>query len=351
MKTVLKYTALCLAVLLLAAMGYGVWWVFLDGRAPAKRPDLVRLPVDAPQPPKGFPTFNAGMLAFATGQLELLDIRGEVDLSGVKVEENVEYGNANGRPLLLDLYQPETPPAAPVPGLIFIHGGGWAGGDKKDYKYYTARFARKGYTVISVGYRFTPEFPFPACVQDVKCAVRWFRENAARLNVDPNRIVAIGGSAGGHLSMMLGYSSDVPELEGDSGHAGVSSAVAAVVDLYGPVDLTTPDAVDNSTVTRFFKESYAVNPDAYRLASPLTHLDPKDPPTLIMHGTIDQVCTVLQGDLLAEKLQELKMPYWYDRLDGFPHTMDLILSVNERTQWMIQRFLETHLPGGTAPVK
>jgi len=346
-----KYAFTILSVLTLAAAGYVVWWVFYDGRPPAPRPDLVRLPEDAPEPPEGYPTFNAAVLAFGTGQLQVLKIKDPVDTTGVKVEEDIEYGNANGRLLKLDLYQPETPPASPVPGLIFIHGGGWSGGDKKDYKYYTARFARKGYTVISVGYRFTPEFPFPACVQDVKCAVRWFRANAERLNVDPNRIVAIGGSAGGHLSMMLGYSSDVPELEGDSGHAGVSSAVAAVVDLYGPTDLTQPDAVNHPTVTRFFKDSYEVNPEAYRLASPITHLDPKDPPTLIMHGTIDQVCTVTQGDLLAEKFQQLNMPYWYDRLDGFPHTMDLVPAVNERTQWMIQRFLETHLPGGTAPVQ
>lgn len=346
-----KYAFTILSVLTVAAAGYVYWWVFYDGRPPAPRPDLVRLPEDAPEPPKGYPTFNAAVLAFGTGQLQVLKIKDPVDTTGVKVEEDIEYGNANGRSLKLDLYQPETPPPSPVPGLIFIHGGGWSGGDKKDYKYYTARFARKGYTVISVGYRFTPEFPFPACVQDVKCAVRWFRANAERLNVDPNRIVAIGGSAGGHLSMMLGYSSDVPELEGDSGHAGVSSAVAAVVDLYGPTDLTQPDAVNHPTVTRFFKDSYEANPDAYRLASPITHLDPKDPPTLIMHGTIDQICTVTQSDLLAEKLQQLNMPYWYDRLEGFPHTMDLVPAVNERTQWMIQRFLETHLPGGTSPVQ
>ena len=157
------------------------------------------------------------------------------------------------------------------------------------------------------------------------------------------RIAAIGGSAGGHLSMMLGYSAGVPELEGNGGHAEFSSAVNAVVDLYGPVDITLPEHRGNPTVLGFFGgKTYDEIPDQYKLASPWFHLDPKDPPTLILHGTIDTIVPVSQSDILNAKLKELGVPVTYDRLDGYPHTMDIAKEVNLRCQWFMLRFLEEH---------
>jgi len=307
-----------------------------------------------PPVPKGFKSIDQVKVGILTGWITMIDIDAPIPIpEGVKFIKDIEYGKVGDRALLLDLYVPKGL-SSPVPGLIFIHGGGWAGGDRKDYRYYAVRYAKRGYVVASISYRLVKEATFPACIQDAKCAVRWMRANAKTYHVDPKRIAAIGGSAGGHLSMMLGYSANVPELEGDGGHAETSSAVQAVVNLYGPVDLTVPVARKHPTVLAFFGgKTYDEARAHYELASPITHLDKADPPTLILHGTIDELVPIEQADTLAKKLKKLGIPYVYDRLEGYPHMMDLAREVNVRCQWFINRFLEKHLqavrPAGSTP--
>ncbi len=339
MKTAARILTLLLPVLLLAQAAMAAELTLEEENAIIAAPE-------PPALPDYFTEQEQLILAAAAGQLTLLDINKPMPLlDGVEEVMGVEYGNAGGVSLKLDLYLPKGN-NKPVPGLLFIHGGGWASGKTTDYRYYAMRFAKRGYVVVSITYRFVDKAPFPACVQDAKCAVRWMRANAEKYHVDPDRIAAIGGSAGGHLSMMLGYSADVPELEGDGGHAGFSSAVQAVVDLYGPVDITLPEARDNPTVLRFFGgKTYDEAPEQYRLASPITHLDKNDPPTLIFHGTIDDVVPVAQSDLLEQKLKELGVPVTYDKVKGFPHTMDICQEVNVRCQWFMVRFLDTYLKG------
>ena len=283
--------------------------------------------------------------------LDLADLDSEVPVPpGMKVEKDIVYGTGGGEPLALDLYSPESL-SAPVPGVIFIHGGGWRSGKRQDYQVYTSRFAQHGYVVATVTYRLREAGYFPNCVEDVKCAVRWMRANAEKLNVDPNRIAVIGGSAGGHLSMMVGYSSDVAEFEGEGGNAGVSSAVQAVIDIYGPVDFTQPENRDHSLVTNFLQGTYEEIPDVFVKASPITYLDPTDPPTLIIHGTIDTLVPVEQSDLLAEKFQEMGKTYWYDRIDGWPHAMDVANPVNQRVEQVSIAFLKEVFgaPAGATP--
>ena len=311
----------------------------------AKRADLMYLPENAPKPPRGYACGETMGIDYALGLTETADIQKPVDLpEGVTLKSDIEYGRVGDRALLLDVYAPEKLDK-PVPGLIFIHGGGWKSGSKQDYKLYTIRFAKHGFVAASMGYRFVQEAPFPACVEDVKCAVRWMRENAAQLNVDPDKIVVIGGSAGGHLALMAGYTANMPELEGTGGHAGVSSAVAAVVDLYGPSDFTLPKARVDSTVTNFIKKSYEEAPELYQLASPITHVKKGVPPTLIFHGTLDHIVPISQSDLLAEKLKSVGAPYWYDCLDGYPHTMDIFMPVSDHCEKVMNLFFDQYLLG------
>lgn len=294
-------------------------------------------------PPQGYETADAVKAAIFTGKLKLID--GEIDLpESIELEKGIEYGQGGDETLKLDLYTPKGLDH-PVPGLIFIHGGGWSKGSRDDYHFYCVKFAEMGYVVATVSYRLVPEAIFPAPVQDVKCAVRWMRANAEKLHVDPNQIGVLGGSAGGHLSMMVGYSSDVPELEGEGGNAEVSSRVQAVVDIYGPTDLTVDVATGHPTVLAFFggKKIDEV-PHDYELASPLTHLTADDPPTLILHGTIDELVPIEQADRLAANLKALGIPYRYDRLPGWPHTMDLAEVVNLRCREVMTKFLSEHLP-------
>lgn len=302
---------------------------------------------DTPPPiPKGYKTKEEGMVAAMLGQLEILHIDKPIPLpAGVTETLDIEYGKGGDKSLLLNLYAPEKLDK-PVPGLIFIHGGGWKSGSRTDYKYYAVRYAKRGYVVASITYRFAQDAPFPAAVQDAKCAVRWMRANAEKYHVDPNRIAAIGGSAGGHLSMMLGYSSDVPELEGNGGWPGVSSKVQAVVDLYGPPDLDCEAARKDSTVQNFIGKPYEEAPKLYEQASPYRYLTPDDPPTLIFQGTIDDIVPPSQSDFLAEKLKAAGIPYQYEKYEGWPHTMDIALPVNIRCQYMMNAFFDKYLKGG-----
>jgi acetyl esterase/lipase len=300
------------------------------------------------KPPPGYTSKAAVVAAIAVGSLPLADTNPPLP-EGVKHEAGIEYGKAGDRPLLLDLYSPEKIDGS-VPGLIFIHGGAWRSGKREDYRVYTIHFAKLGYVAATVSYRFLPAATFPAQIEDVKCAVRWMRSQSARIHVDPERMAVLGGSAGGHLALLAAYSPGKEALEGKGCNAGVSSRVAAVVDFYGPTDLTTPFARAASQVKNLLGgKSFEEAPDLYRLASPLSHLTKEAPPTLIFHGTIDDVVPVDQADALAAKLKELGVPHEYARLEGWPHTMDLALPVNEYCKRRMAAFLQKHLNGSPSP--
>jgi acetyl esterase/lipase len=298
-----------------------------------------------PEPPKGFASSEEAFAAVKGGKVPVVNPFVPVP-KNVLIKSNIEYGHSGSRPLLLDLYSPKDL-SEPVPAIVFIHGGSWKHGKKEDYRIYALHFAKLGYIVASVQYRLSREAPFPAAVHDVKAAVRFMRAEAESLNVDPDRIAVGGGSAGGHLTMMIGYSSDVKELAGNSGHEDVSSRVRCIVNLYGPTDMTTEYArnisTTNSAVRDFFEGTYDEQPQNYAAGSPLHYVTRDDPPTLILHGTADALVPINQADILAQKLTEVGVPYIYDRLPGWPHGMDVAKPVHERVLWYMERFFDHHL--------
>jgi len=292
-------------------------------------------------PPPGYSSVALIKLAIVSGQLSLVDIDLPIPAT-IEVTRGIEYGRAGNVSLKLDLYTSQGR-ARPSPGLLLIHGGGWKSGKREDYRYYGVKFAEEGYAVASISYRLRDVAPFPAAVEDAKCAVRWMRENGEKYGVDPGRIAVIGGSAGGHLSMMVAYSSDVLGLEGQGGHAGVSSRVQAVVNLYGPVDLTTPYARNHDLTTAFIGKPYAEAEAVYERASPLSYVTQDDPPTLIFHGTLDDLVPITQADRLAAALQEAGIFHRYERLEGWPHGLDLAQVVNDYGFSRMLEFLQVHL--------
>ncbi len=261
---------------------------------------------------------------------------------GVEETDNVEYGKGGGKPLLLDLFKPNEI-KKPVPGLIFVHGGSWSHGTRKGYHYYCQHFAKNGYVAATIEYRLSGDAPFPAAIQDVKCAIRWMRANATKLGVDPNKIGLAGGSAGGHLVLLAAYANnDDPELEGTGGYGGISSRVQAVVDLYGPAQLR---GRKTGSVVKFMGGKTSDEaPDLYAKASPITYLTKNAPPTLILHGTVDELVSISQSDELAARLNELGVPYLYDRQEGWHHAMDGVAEVNVRCVWFMDQFFSQVLP-------
>ena len=116
------------------------------------------------------------------------------------------------------------------------------------------------------------------------------------------------------------------------------------MNIYGVVDCTTPYAREAREVTNFLGATYAETPELFEQASPLHHLTKDAPPTLTFHGTIDELVPVSQADALHEKLTELGVPNYYDRIEGWPHTMDVVQPINDRVRYIIERFLDIHLP-------
>ncbi len=302
----------------------------------------VNVSAEVPPAPPGYASEDEVKQAYFTGRLKLIDLAIDVPET-VSVEKGIEYGKGGDMPLKLDLYSPKHR-TKPTPAVIFIHGGAWKSGYRQMYHYYCTKFAEHGFIAATVSYRLSGDAPFPAAVEDVKCAVRWLRANAEKRGVDPDKIGVAGGSTGGHLAMMAAYAPDTPELEGKGGHADVSSRVQAVVDLYGPTDLTTDVARSNRNVIRFLGDKTMDEvPELYRLASPITHVTKDDPPTLILHGSIDRTVPIDQAELLVDALKKNGVEHEFDRIEGWPHTMDLEPDVNRHCLMKMFEFFEKHL--------
>jgi len=298
---------------------------------------------EVPPIPEGYTDELAVKTAILLGRIKLIDAGNVSTPDNIEEILNIEYGVGGERRLHLDLYLPKGRKKA-TPAVIFIHGGAWKGGKRSDMKFYCVKFAEKGYITATVTYRLTGEAPFPAAVHDVKCAVRWLRANATKFLLNPERIVVSGNSAGGHLSMMIGYSDD-QSLEGNGGNNGISSRVCAVVNFYGPTDLTTDFAKKQGVVEDFMGgKTFDESPNVYKLASPLFHLTKDDPPTLIFHGTIDSTVPIVQADKLADKLKKLRIDHVYERYDGWPHAMDLAETVNRRCVYQMEQFFKKYVP-------
>lgn len=205
-------------------------------------------------------------------------------LSQVEVLKNVEYGQAGGESLKLDVYQLPAQGNALRPGVVFVHGGGWTGGDKGAWATQARDLAAKGYVAVSVNYRLAPGYPYPANIKDVQRAVRWLRTQTAAYHVDGTRLGAIGDSAGGHLATMLG----VTDAKSDAAPF-VPSRVQCVVDYYGRMDLTLDPTGTGGHDYRpaYIGKSKADALAAYREASPIFHIDAQTCPILIVQGTHD----------------------------------------------------------------
>jgi len=310
-------------------------------------PGTPSVQAEVPPAPPGFKTTEETKLAIFSGKVKLAKFNIPLPDS-VKLEKGVEYGKGGEVSLQLDLYSPKES-TKPVPGVLFIHGGAWRKGSREIYHAYCVKFAQRGYVAATISYRLVDVATFPAAIEDVKCAVRWMRANAEQLGVDPKLIAAVGGSAGGHLAMLAGYSSDVPELEGSGGHAEASSGIQAVVDFYGPVDFTVAGARDKNQIRRFMAgKKFAEARQEYELASPITHVTADDPPTLIFHGTIDTTVPISQSELLVARLEKEGVAHEFDPIEGWPHAMDASAGVSAHCLAKMFEFFEEHLPLPTA---
>ncbi len=298
-------------------------------------------PNSAPKAPNGYWNNTTLKIAYFMGTLDLVETEFPVPEELVEYKDIV-YKKIDSTELHLDIYHTKNI-TKKAPLLLFIHGGGLSKGDKKDYLVYTTAFAQKGYVTATVQYRFVDKVKFPAQMFEVKAAIRWLKENADTYNIDNSKIALIGGSAGGHLAMMAGYTGDV-EAFNEREDSLISPRVQALVNLYGPADFTTEHARSHRISERMFGNTYLESPEIYEDSSPMKYLTKDDPPTLIFHGTIDDLVPVSQSDRLAEELKKIGVPVEYHRLKGWPHTMDIGADVNHYCQYYMTQFFEKYIP-------
>ncbi len=283
----------------------------------------------------------------------------ERGFESLEVVRDIAYADVDPRHRL-DLYPVRS--ERPTPVLIWIHGGGWRAGSKDRVSPVFLDFRERGYTVVSVEYRLS-DAAWPATVSDVKAAVRFLRANAEQYNLDAERFVAIGSSAGGHLVSMLGTSTGANLFRDEAlGHVNVSDAVQAVVNFYGPSDLDTMDldAMEHGCPAGGLCHDCEDSPESMLLdcrpsqctaradqASPVNYVDGDEPPFLTIHGAADCTVPTPQGRRLHRALEAVGVESTLLEVPDAGHNVSQCLA-NGNTQVMTA-FVERVIRGCADP--
>lgn len=243
---------------------------------------------------------------------------------GAIVHREIPYMPDGHQRHLLDLYLPAGTKDAPL--IIWIHGGAWLAGDKSNPR--PLPFLADGFAVASINYRLSQHATFPAQIIDCKAAVRWLRANARRYGIDPNRFAVWGESAGGHLAALVGTTGDANVFEPNDG-LPISSQVQAVLDFFGPTDLTQMDdhrapgpIVPNSPDSpeaRLIGGPIQQNKEKAALANPIRYVSKSDPPFMIVHGDQDPLVPHHQSELLEAALRQAGVPVVFYTVKGGGH--------------------------------
>jgi acetyl esterase/lipase len=249
---------------------------------------------------------------------------------GITWEFDVPYIKDGDAAQRLDIYYPETPPREPLPLIVHIHGGGWMGGSKHPCD---TRWVADGYVLASIGYRFSQKAKFPAQIQDCQAAIRWLRANAKQYHINSDKVGVIGGSAGGHLSALVGVTGGKKLFAAIGENEEQSDAVQCVCDIFGPKNFASviEQADKDKNVKNIFKFNTPSDPyseligsnlsDKEKTAavSPITYVDQNSPPILMLHGTHDALVPYAQSEEFAEAMTKKGAPVWLQKFPGAGH--------------------------------
>jgi acetyl esterase/lipase len=271
--------------------------------------------------------------------------------ASVRMVGDLTYVRYGERSLQLDLYLPAQRGAGPVPGIVFVHGGGWSSGVRANFAPMAIRMAARGYAAATISYRLSPEAQYPAAIHDAKAAVRWMRANAAAYGIDPARIAIAGGSAGGQIASLTGVTNGMDRFDpGANGDAGaVSSAVQAIVNIDGLSDFTSAaarkyeddPAKQPSSAGRWFGGRYADQAGLWREASPTFYVARSTPPVLFI-GSAQPRFSVGREEMV-DKMKALDVPACVVLLPDTPHSFWLFDPWLEPTVEATDAFLHEQL--------
>jgi len=245
----------------------------------------------------------------------------------------------DGTPLELDIYRSARATDASIanaPVIVMIHGGSWRGGFRGDLAPLNRYLAARGYLVAAVSYRFAPAHPYPAASQDVNAAVAWLKTNASMFGGDPSRVAFIGRSAGGQLALLAAYTANDPAVRGTVGF------YASTDQKYGYENPTNPRVLNSTEILQnFLSGSPATAAAAYRSSSPINHVDSNTVPTLLIHGTRDELVFVTQSERLEARLSAARRPHLFLELPWATHGCDFNFSgpCGQLSTYAIERFL------------
>ena len=271
-----------------------------------------------------------------------------------RIERDVEYGSNPDTPeevrLFADIMHPPEKVARSGLALIYVHGGGWAYGKRNISKFpYFRQLSSQGHLIMDIDYTLNPKTSVPGMAMDLKRAIIWLKANAERYQINPNRIVLAGQSAGGHLSLLAAYTGNYLGLQPDG--TTVDTSVRAVISYYGPPDMA---ALHDDVEARFnvllrgqmgqsLKEragnehtlahgiaglvggSVFDVPEMYHLISPNTYVDADCPPTLLIHGTHDLLVSHREVERLLVALRQNDVPSVYIPMPGCDHSFESVL--------------------------
>jgi acetyl esterase/lipase len=260
-----------------------------------------------------------------------------LDVGESQISRDVALASPDGEPLTVDVYRPSRMSSRLFPVIVQIYGGGWQRGEPSDDSRFSEYFASRGYAVFAIDYRHAPRWQWPTQLEDVRTALAWVAAHATDYGADPKRAVYVGRSAGAQLALMAAYTtSELPAL--------------AVIDFYGPTNLTegwrmppSPDPLPvRPTLEAYLGGTPDELPGQYQDASPVTHVTPAVPPTLLLYGARDHIVEARFGRELHERLREagvtsvlLELPWAEHGFDLAPRGLGLQLSL-----YYVERFIE-----------
>lgn len=260
---------------------------------------------------------------------------------------------AAGERLRLDVWQPEGGEARAAeqrPAIVVVHGGGWRSGTRSQFARWNDWLAGQGYVVFDIDYRLAPPSRWQDAPADVRCAVGWVKDNAARYDVDPERVALMGRSAGGQLALLTAYTDIAPHTGSapysTPGCGGEGTDVAAVAAFYPPTDLTGLSRRGYlGGMDTYLGGSLQTVPERYHRSSPLAHLSADAPPTFLAHGGRDEIVPAGQSKLLAGRMQRAGVPYHLVELPWANHTFDFLWGGwgTQITRPALDEFLSRHL--------
>lgn len=235
--------------------------------------------------------------------------------------EDIPIGEIDGIELSINIAFPQQRSTEPRPVLILIHGGGFLRGDKSLNNKRIQKMTELGFVSASVMYRFAPEHRFPAALEDTKLAIRFLKAHAAEYQLDPEQIIVSGSSSGSYLAVMAGVTGNSDAFSDHGYYPEVDSSVHAVLGQSSPIaDFRLAKYSDRPTVNRLIDPNSDNREEILAAMSPITYLDPNDPPFFLSHGDADPIVPVDMSREFVEALEQQGHSYEYHEVKGGTHS-------------------------------